>query len=145
MNDKYNDKLIEDFGKFISVAINDSMYPIIESGIHSVKLVKINNDTLLKKRDIVLYEGNDENVDLKRIIRIRKNNLYLCGDNETKIIKVERSKVLAICIGILNNNTLEYIDVTNEEYNKYSKHIIHNRIIRIIKNVFNRKNKRKIG
>jgi len=128
----------ESYGKFIGVTLKDSMLPIIESGVNSVKLVKIPSNVVLKKYDIILFqlEGTDHHVILSRIIRKKNNILYCAGDNETDLIKVKRKDVIAICIGIENNNTNEYVDVSSKSFKKYSFFRVFSRPFRKLKKDF---------
>lgn len=115
-----NKDLIESYGKFIGVTLEDRMLPIIESGINSVKLIEIPETVKLKRLDIILYKSIEDKIALKRIIKKRGQTLYVCGDNEKELEKIKRGDVLAICIGIINNETNEYIDVNSYKFKKYS-------------------------
>ena len=58
-----------------------SMLPMIRQGLDEVELASPNGR--LKKYDIAFYKRANGQFVLHRIIKVRKNDYVLCGDNQT--------------------------------------------------------------
>lgn len=69
-------------GEFRLYPRGTSMLPLIVEGKDSVILTK---PSLLCVGDIVLYIRENGQYVLHRIVKIKGNNLFLCGDNQTDI------------------------------------------------------------
>ena len=60
----------------------NSMFPLFSHLRDSVTVKKINE---YKKYDIILYVRNNGDLVLHRIVKVKNNEFYLCGDNQTLI------------------------------------------------------------
>lgn len=78
-----------------------------------------NNSTILKKYDLPLYKRPKGQYVLHRIIKVRKNDYIICGDNRWKSEIVPHEWVIAVAIGYYKNGN--FISVNNENYLKYLK------------------------
>ena len=71
----------------------NSMYPLLRHGLDSVVLTSGKN---IKKYDIILYKRQNDVYVLHRVVKIKGNVLFLCGDNEQEIeYPVYDSQVIA--------------------------------------------------
>lgn len=134
-NESVYAKQIEEKGFVVATPVGISMLPLLRQGIDTVKLVK---PTLpLKKFDVILYKRPDGKYVLHRILKIKKNEYYLCGDNQLFIEKgVKESWIIAIMDGFYRGD--EYIDVTNKKYLKYVKKRTSTRWFRKLKYIIKR-------
>ncbi len=108
-----------------------SMLPLIHQGRDEVILKK--PDGRLKKFDIVFYKRASGQFVLHRIIKVRKNDYILCGDNQTDYeYNITDDMILAVVDGLIIDG--KTVSVTDCEYLKYAK-----------KNLLNKKKKRLIG
>ncbi len=111
-----------------------SMMPLIRQGQDEVVLKK--PTARLKKYDIVFYKRASGQFVLHRVIKVRKNDYVICGDNQTEYeYGITDDMVLAVVDAIKKDAKL--IHITDKEYLKYSKRqllkIKARRIIKIIK------------
>ena len=60
----------------------NSMFPLFAHLRDSVTVKKFNE---YKKYDIILYVRNNGDLVLHRIVKVKNNEFYLCGDNQTLI------------------------------------------------------------
>lgn len=60
----------------------NSMFPLFSHLRDSVTVKKFNE---YKKYDIILYVRNNGDLVLHRIVKVKNNEFYLCGDNQTLI------------------------------------------------------------
>ena len=86
----------------------------------------------LKKYDVVLFDRPDGKHVLHRIIRVRKNNFDICGDNQ---VIVERGVTLDMIVARMEGVYREenFISVNDPKYIKYSKKRVRSRKWRFIK------------
>lgn len=66
-------------GKLIYTNVGDSMMPIIRQNRDLLIIEKVNGR--LKKYDVPLYKRDSGQYVLHRILRVRKNDYVMCGDN----------------------------------------------------------------
>lgn len=60
----------------------NSMFPLFSHLRDSVTVKKFNE---YKKYDIILYVRKNEDLVLHRIVKVKNNEFYLCGDNQTLV------------------------------------------------------------
>lgn len=99
-----SDSIIEETLKNNDIKIKPqgySMYPFIVPGRDSVVLTGIENPESLRRGDVVLYRREEGILVLHRIWKVRKDGLYMVGDNQSDIegpIKKEQVKALLVSI-----------------------------------------------
>ena len=70
-------------GKTVEITVTgESMYPLFHGGRDKVTLAPIKK---LKRKMICFYKRDDGSYILHRIIRIKKNEIFCVGDNQTFI------------------------------------------------------------
>ncbi len=108
-----------------------SMLPLIHQGRDEVILKKPSGR--LKKFDIVFYKRASGQFVLHRIIKVRKNDYILCGDNQTEYeYNITDDMILAVVEELIIDG--KTISVTDYEYLKYVK-----------KNFLDKKKRRIVG
>ena len=75
------EEILEKEGRLIYSNVGDSMKPLIRQGRDIIVIEKPKGR--LKKYDIPLYRRDSGQYVLHRILRVRKNDYVLCGDNRT--------------------------------------------------------------
>ena len=115
----------------------NSMLPLLQGGVSSVKISKIKYS--LKKYDVILYQRNNEQYVLHRIIKIKKGKYLLCGDNQlVPETGIKENMMLGIMEGYFSGNS--FIDINNTKYKKYSKRRVRNRkwrrLAHLLKRIF---------
>ncbi len=107
-----NDVISSD-GEFRLYPRGTSMLPLIKQGKDSVVLVK---PGLLSKNDIILYRRENGKYVLHRIVKIKGNDLLLCGDNQSDIEKgITVDMVIAKVKGIYLEDTYYEGDKANKK------------------------------
>lgn len=70
---------IEKNGKLIYTNVGDSMQPLIRQGRDLIVISKVSGR--LKKYDVPLYKRDNGQYVLHRILKVRKDDYVVCGDN----------------------------------------------------------------
>jgi hypothetical protein len=107
-----------------------SMLPLIRQGQDEVILKKPTGR--LKKYDIPFYKRESGQFVLHRIVKVRKNDYVLCGDNQTDYeYNITDDMILAVVDAIIRNG--KTIPVTDKDYLAYcKKHLLNTKKRRLI-------------
>lgn len=126
-------------GKLLQTTVGDSMEPMLKNRENIVILEKA--ESILKKYDLPLYKRPNGQYVLHRIIKVRKNDYIVCGDNRWKKEMIPHEWVIACTKGYYKNGN--FISVDDKDYCKYLKTLGIRRkklwIKSIIKRLFNEK------
>ena len=79
MNNSTFEDEIKRTGRIIYTNVGDSMMPLIKQG-RDVRVISVVNGRL-KRYDIPLYKRDSGQYVLHRILKVRKNDYVICGDN----------------------------------------------------------------
>ena len=146
MNKRTIEQELNTTGRILRTTIGTSMEPMLKERQNIVVLEKAEN--ILKKYDIALYRRPNGQYVLHRVLKVRKNDYIICGDNLWKKEIVPHKWVLAYATGYYKNGRL--ISLDNEKYQKYIKTLCIRRkklwikakiraVIKRIKRLFNEK------
>lgn len=92
-----------------------SMYPIIVPDRDEVIIEPVSNYSLLKRGDVVLYRRDGSILVLHRIWKVKKDGIYLVGDNQEKIEgPIRPDQIKGKLIVIIRNG--KEISITNILY-----------------------------
>ena len=117
-------ELLDERNSIIITPEGNSMLPLLKGGINAVKISKSNRK--LYKYDVILYQRDNEQYVLHRIIKIKNGKYLLCGDNQlVPETNINKNMILGIMDGYFSGDN--FIDVNNTEYKKYSKRRVRNR------------------
>lgn len=107
-----------------------SMLPLIRQGQDEVILKKPSGR--LKKYDIPFYKRESGQFVLHRIVKVRKNDYVICGDNQTDYeYNITDDMILAVVDAIIKDGKI--IPVTDKDYLLYcKKHLLNIKKRRII-------------
>ena len=101
---------------FIGLPVGVSMWPMIRNRVDTVKLVKI--DRPLKKYDVILYQRNNDQYVLHRIIKVNDASYTLCGDNQWQKEKgITDKMIIAVMDGFFRKE--KYVTNNNFLYKAY--------------------------
>ena len=114
---------------FVITPKGTSMLPLLRQGIDTIKVIKPTSP--FKKYDVILFKRKDGSYVLHRIIKVKKNCLYLCGDNQVIKEKVMYDQVIGLMEGYFREE--EYISCSDKSYLKYSKRRVASRPFRFIR------------
>ena len=77
------EQVIAEKGKLVYTNVGDSMMPLIKQGRDLVVIKKA--EGRLKKYDVPLYKRDSGQYVLHRILKVRKDDYVLCGDNRYRM------------------------------------------------------------
>jgi signal peptidase I len=107
---------LEKHGKLIYTNVGDSMMPLIKQGRDVLIIQKPSGR--LKKYDIPLYQRDNGQYVLHRILKVRENDYVICGDNRChKETGITDSHIIGVLTGIIRNG--KEISVTDFCYRIY--------------------------
>lgn len=97
-----------------------SMYPLLTEGKDMVRLVPFNEARQPREGDVVLFERNDGQLILHRIMSVQGDVFDICGDNCQKGEAVKRAQIIARMEGIYRGTEYEPTDDSNARYTEYT-------------------------
>lgn len=75
----------------------DSMFPLLRNSIDVVYIIKIPDNYVFKKYDVVLYRRKNNQIVLHRIIKVADNGFVICGDGENvKEYNIDKSQIIGL-------------------------------------------------
>lgn len=95
--------------KYIAIKVKgNSMFPLIKH--NNIVIIEINNKTVYKKKDIILFSVNDKYF-IHRIIyteKVRRNYFLTKGDNNKSLDNwlVEDCDIIGKVVAVLSDNEL---------------------------------------
>ena len=114
MNSKIEEEL-ERSGKILQTTIGDSMEPMLQYRQNIVVIEKA--DGLLNKYDLPLYRRPNGKYVLHRILKVRKNDYIICGDNRIRRETVPHEWIIGVVSGYYKGK--KFISVKDRKYLLY--------------------------
>ena len=106
-------------GKLIYPNVGDSMMPLIREKRDLLMIEKVSGR--LRKYDVPLYKRDSGQYVLHRILKVRKNDYVICGDNRwQKEYGITDRHIIGVLTGIIRDG--KTISVTDWKY-KCSVHL----------------------
>lgn len=103
-------------GKLIYTNVGDSMMPLIRQNRDLLIIERINGK--LKKYDVPLYKRDSGQYVLHRILKTRKNDYVMCGDNRwQKEYGITDRHMIGVLTGIVRDGRT--VSVNDKEYRLY--------------------------
>ena len=115
-HDTYRE-VLDKKGHLVSVVIGNSMHPLLRERKDSIHLVKLKNEP--KRYDVVLYQRTNGEYIFHRILKVEKDKLIVCGDNQWKKETINREQIIGIGIGFYRKE--KYISSDDFWYKIYSR------------------------
>lgn len=110
MNNSTFEDEIKRTGRIIYTNVGDSMMPLIKQGRDVLVISAVNGR--LKRYDIPLYKRDSGQYVLHRILKVRKNDYVICGDNRcNKEYGITDRHIIGVLSGIIRDG--REIPVTN--------------------------------
>lgn len=103
-------------GKLIYTNKGDSMMPLIKQGRDLVIIEPVHSR--LKKYDVPLYKRDSGQYVLHRIMKVRKDDYVMCGDNRwVKEYGITDKHIIGVLTGVVHDG--KTIPVTDRKYQFY--------------------------
>lgn len=100
-------------GKLIYTNVGDSMMPLIKQGRDLVIIKPVHSR--LKKYDVPLYRRDSGQYVLHRILKVRKDDYIICGDNRwVKEYGITDKHIIGVLTGVVRKK--KTISVTDKKY-----------------------------
>lgn len=107
---------IQKSGKLIYTNVGNSMMPFIRQGRDILIISKVNGR--LKRYDVPLYKRDSGQYVLHRILKVRKDDYVICGDNRyVKEYGITDKNIIGVLTAVIRNG--KEIPVTDYKYRIY--------------------------
>ena len=119
MNDRYStfEAEIAKHGQLIYTNVGDSMMPLLRQG-RDLLVISRKPAGRLKKYDVPLYKRDSGQYVLHRILKVRKNDYVICGDNRWhRETGITDHHVIGVLTAIIRDG--KTISVTDRKYRMY--------------------------
>ena len=119
MNDRYStfEAEIEKHGQLIYTNVGDSMMPLLRQG-KDLLVISRKPAGRLKKYDVPLYKRDSGQYVLHRILKVRKNDYVVCGDNRWyRETGVTDRHVIGVLTAVIRDGKTVF--VTDRKYRMY--------------------------
>ena len=112
----FEERLAAD-GKLIHTNLGDSMMPFLREG-RDLMIIEPRPEGRCKRLDAVLFKRPNGKYVMHRILKVRKNDYVICGDNRCKReFGVPDDWIIGILTGVIRDG--KTIPVTNRRYQLY--------------------------
>ena len=116
MNKSTFEEQLAQTGKLIYTNVGDSMMPLIKQNRDLVIIEPVHSR--LKKYDVPLYKRDSGQYVLHRILKVRKQDYVICGDNRwSKEYGITDRNIIGVLTGVVRNK--KTILVTDKKYKFY--------------------------
>lgn len=116
MNKSTFEEEIKKSGKIIYTNVGDSMMPFIRQGRDVLVISRA--EGRLKRYDIPLYKRDSGQYVLHRILKVRKNDYIICGDNRCiREYGITDRHIIGVLTGIIRDG--REIPLTDRKYRIY--------------------------
>jgi len=119
MNNSTLEEVLVKDGVLYYSNVGDSMLPLIKEGLSILEIKSISKKP--QKYDIVLYKRNNGQYVLHRILKVRKNDYVMCGDNRwTKEKGIVDNQIIGILTKVINGEKITITNMNDKSYRIYS-------------------------
>jgi len=116
MSDSSFEAVLARDGKLVYSNVGDSMMPLIREGRDLVVIEAV--DRRLKRYEVPLYRRKSGQYVLHRILRVRKNDYVICGDNRWGVeTGVTDDQILGCLTAVVRDG--EILSVSDPRYRLY--------------------------
>ena len=116
MNKSTFEEQLKKNGELVYTNVGDSMMPLIKQGRDLVIIKPVQGR--LKKYDVPLYRRDSGQYVLHRILKVRKNDYVICGDNRWSMeYGITDRHIIGVLAGVVRNK--KTILVTDKKYRFY--------------------------
>ena len=123
------DSVINSGGEFKIISRGTSMLPMLRDGVDTVVLVK--KPSILKVGDVPLYQRENGEYVLHRIIAVKKDGYVMRGDNHiASEYPILNDQIIGILKAYIKNG--KRIECTDFKYRAYAFYVVHFMPVRLV-------------
>lgn len=116
MNKSSFEQELNEKGVLVYTNVGDSMFPLIRQNRDLIIIKK--HQGRLKKYDVPLYKRDSGQYVLHRVLKVRRNDYVLCGDNRcNKEYGISDKHIIGVLTAVKRNGRT--INVTDRKYRIY--------------------------
>ncbi len=116
MNKSSFEQVLNENGVLVYTNVGDSMLPLIRQNRDLIIIKK--HQGRLKKYDVPLYKRDSGQYVLHRVLKVRRNDYVLCGDNRcNKEYGISDKHIIGVLTAVKRNGRT--INVTDRKYRIY--------------------------
>ncbi len=116
MNTTTFEEEIKRSGKLVYTNVGDSMNPLIRQGRDVMVISAVNGR--LKKYDVPLYKRDSGQYVLHRILKVRKDDYVICGDNRwQREYGISDRHIIGVLTAVIREG--KEVSVTDRKYKAY--------------------------
>lgn len=117
MNKSTFEQVLQEHGQLVYTNVGDSMWPLLHEG-RDLMIIEKKPEGRMKKYDAILYKRPCGKYIMHRILKVRKNDYVLCGDNRwQREFGVQDDWVLGVLTAVVRKG--KRISVTSFKYRLY--------------------------
>ena len=118
MNKSTYEEELEKNGRLIYTNVGDSMMPLLRQR-RDLVIIEKRPEGRCRKYDVVLYRRPNGKHVLHRILKVRKNDYVICGDNRrVREFGVPDEWIIGVLTGVVRDG--RQINVTDRRYRLYA-------------------------
>lgn len=111
------EELLATKGKIVHTNVGDSMMPLLREG-RDLMVIEPRPEGRCKRYDAVLYKRPNGKYVMHRILKVRKNDYVICGDNRwQREFGVPDEWIIGILTAVIRDG--KTIPVTDRRYQRY--------------------------
>lgn len=108
---------LDHLGHCLFQTVGDSMEPLLHNRKSTVVIEK--STGMLRKYDVALYRRPTGEYVLHRIVKVKKGNYLICGDNRIYREPVPGEWILGVMTGFYPDESSRYLTCSDPEYQEY--------------------------
>lgn len=111
------EQVLQEHGQLVYTNVGDSMWPLLHEG-QDLMIIDKKPEGRMKKYDAILYKRPCGKYIMHRIMKVRKDDYVLCGDNRwQREFGVKDEWILGVLTAVVRKG--KRISVTNWKYRLY--------------------------
>lgn len=111
------EQVLQEHGQLVYTNVGDSMWPLLHEG-QDLMIIDKKPEGRMKKYDAILYKRPCGKYIMHRIMKVRKDDYVLCGDNRwQREFGVKDEWILGVLTAVIRKG--KRISVTNWKYRLY--------------------------
>lgn len=108
---------LEEQGHSFFQTVGDSMEPLLHNRKSTVVIARA--PEIVRKYDVALYRRPTGEYVLHRVVKVRKKDYLICGDNRVYIEKVPKGWIIGVMTGFYPDEGSHFVSCEDGKYQEY--------------------------